>query len=204
MMSIHSIFFAAHAGTFVVWLTLPAVAYVLLFGAIVVIYMGLRWLYRHQRGPVPMAFPRAEEGIIRRQLVNWLIRGGLLGFLASVLWPLIRYVIPPDVEAGITSGVVEAGTLEDFPVNSGKIVRFGNQPVIVIRTPEGDVRAFSAICTHLACIVQYRPDLEHIWCACHNGHYDLTGKNIAGPPPRPLPPFEVKIKENRIFISRGE
>ncbi|NOX36774.1 MAG: Rieske (2Fe-2S) protein [Calditrichaeota bacterium] len=161
--------------------------------------MRKRWQQQFSRVQRPARAP-----IPRRRLINWIIQGGLLGFLASVLWPLIRYIIPPDVEAGVTSGVVEAGTLDDFPVNSGKIIRFGNQPVIVIRTPEGDVRAFSAICTHLACIVQYRADLQHIWCACHNGHYDLTGKNIAGPPPRPLPPYEVKIKDNRIFVSRAE
>ncbi|HET8580537.1 MAG TPA: Rieske 2Fe-2S domain-containing protein, partial [Nitrospiraceae bacterium] len=63
-------------------------------------------------------------------------------------------------------------------------------------------RAFSAVCTHLACTVQYRPDLIHIWCACHNGHYDLNGINIAGPPPRPLEPYVVNVRGDKIVVSK--
>ncbi|MFQ5583702.1 MAG: ubiquinol-cytochrome c reductase iron-sulfur subunit, partial [Calditrichia bacterium] len=64
------------------------------------------------------------------------------------------------------------------------------------------LRAFSAICTHLDCIVQYRSDLKHIWCVCHNGHYNLRGINIAGPPPRPLAPYKENVRGDKIFVSR--
>ncbi len=74
-----------------------------------------------------------------------------------------------------------------------KIVRFGTEPVIVLRVGDDDYRAFSATCTHLDCIVDYRKDKRLIWCWCHNGIYDLSGKNIGGPPPRPLTPFEVRL-----------
>ena len=67
-------------------------------------------------------------------------------------------------------------------------------PALVVRTPTGEVKAFNATCSHLACTVQYRTDLEHIWCACHNGHYDLNGKNIAGPPPRPLTEYDAHVQ----------
>jgi Rieske Fe-S protein len=92
---------------------------------------------------------------------------------------------------------------EDVAANSGQIFRFGNQPGILIRTPAGDLRAFTAVCTHLGCIVQYRPDLTHIWCACHNGHFDLNGKNIAGPPPKPLDEFTVNVRVNQIVVSKA-
>jgi Rieske Fe-S protein len=66
----------------------------------------------------------------------------------------------------------------------------------------GELRAFSAVCTHLSCIVQYRPDLTQIWCACHNGHYDLNGKNIAGPPPKPLEEYAVNVRGDKIVVSK--
>jgi len=92
---------------------------------------------------------------------------------------------------------------EEVKPNSGQIFRFGSQPGILVRSPEGELRAFSAVCTHLACIVQYREDLTHIWCACHNGHYDLNGKNIAGPPPRPLEKYDVNVRGDRMVVSKA-
>jgi len=127
--------------------------------------------------------------------------GGLLALLGTMLYSVSRYVIPPKGADPRLANVV-AGKAKDYPPNSGKIFRFGNRPGILVRTSAGEFRAFSAICTHLNCTVQYRPDLEHIWCACHNGHFDLFGKNIAGPPPRPLDPFEVVVRGEDIVVSR--
>jgi Rieske Fe-S protein len=86
--------------------------------------------------------------------------------------------------------------------NSARIVPFGSVPAILVRTAAGDYRAFSATCTHLACTVQYRADLQHIWCACHNGHYDLNGRNIAGPPPRALEAYDVNVRDDALVISK--
>ena len=78
-----------------------------------------------------------------------------------------------------------------------------SKPGILIRTEKGDLKAFSASCTHLDCIVQYQPDKKDIFCACHNGIYDLTGKNVSGPPPRPLEEFTVNVKGDDIIVTRG-
>ena len=138
----------------------------------------------------------------RRDVLNWLLGSWLAGVIGSVVYPISRYLVPPDVaEAAPPS--VSAGKAADIPPNSGKIVPFGTQPVIVVRTASGELRAFSGTCTHLSCTVQYRSDIERIWCACHNGHYDLNGKNIEGPPPRPLDGFVVNVRGNQIVISKS-
>lgn len=123
------------------------------------------------------------------------------GVVGSILYPIVRYLVPPDVPeaAGLSASAGSAATLAP---NSARIVPFGATPVIVVRTGVGELRAFAATCTHLDCTVQYRPDLGHIWCACHNGHYDLNGRNIAGPPPQPLASFDVDLKDDEIMISR--
>ena len=79
---------------------------------------------------------------------------------------------------------------------------FGAAPAIVVRLATGELRAFSAVCTHLSCTVQYRSDLSQIWCACHNGHYDLNGRNVSGPPPRPLEPYDVSVRNEQIVLTR--
>ena len=90
----------------------------------------------------------------------------------------------------------------DIKPNSSKIVRFGNRPALFLMTAEGEYRALSAVCTHLSCTVQYRNDLHQVWCACHNGMYDLNGRNISGPPPRPLETYQVHVRGEEIVISR--
>jgi Rieske Fe-S protein len=90
----------------------------------------------------------------------------------------------------------------DLPPNTGVIFKFGSRPGILVRTPSGELRAFSARCTHLDCTVQYRDDIGHIWCACHNGHFDLNGRNIAGPPPEPLEAYDVNVRGTQIVVSR--
>jgi Rieske Fe-S protein len=72
-----------------------------------------------------------------------------------------------------------------------------------VRTQEGRYRAYSATCTHLNCTVQYRGDIKQIWCACHNGIYDLNGKNVSGPPPRPLDEYAVNVSGGEIVVTRG-
>jgi Rieske Fe-S protein len=142
-----------------------------------------------------------EDRPTRRSFLDWLL-GTTLGAVAiSVLYPVVRFVTPPEVAEAPTSQVL-AGKLSELPPNSGKVFRFGSRPAIVVRTASGDLRAFSAVCTHLACTVQYRKDLQHVWCACHNGHYDLNGVNIAGPPPRPLERYQVAARGDDIWVSR--
>ena len=146
----------------------------------------------------------APKRLGRRSVLNWFLGTSLGGFLAAVFYPVSRYLIPPRV-AEATSGSVtlEVKALTVKP-NTGQIFKFGSKPGILIRTPAGELRAFTAVCTHLQCTVQYREDLAHIWCACHNGHYDpATGKNIAGPPPRPLEQYTVNLRGETIVVSRG-
>jgi cytochrome b6-f complex iron-sulfur subunit len=138
----------------------------------------------------------------KRDFLKYILGGSILAWLAAVLYPVLAYLKPPKQgEVEVTS--VKAGPLTSFAKNSGTIIRFGNRPVILIRLTSGDFRAFSATCTHLECTVQYRKDLELIWCACHNGKYDLTGRNISGPPPRPLDVYRVVVQGEDVFISKS-
>jgi Rieske Fe-S protein len=139
--------------------------------------------------------------ITRRDFTKLLLTGGVVGWLGSVLYPLVSYLRPPKVpEANVQS--VRAGLASAFPVNTAQIVKFGRKPVILIREESGEFRALGATCTHLDCIVQYRGDLKQIWCACHNGLYDLRGRNVSGPPPRPLEEYAVNIVADEILVSR--
>jgi Rieske Fe-S protein len=141
------------------------------------------------------------NGVTRKRFVDWLLGTSAGGFLAAVFYPVVRYIIPPEVPESSVSSVTLAFTGDEVPSNTGRIFKFGNRPGLLVKTPGGELRAFSARCTHLDCTVQYREDLNHIWCACHNGHFDLNGKNIAGPPPEPLQAFDVNVRGDQIVVS---
>jgi len=130
----------------------------------------------------------------RRRFINWFLGTSFGALIVSIIYPVIRYISPPRI-AEATTQQVEAGDVSDpVLVQKGfKIVRFGSDPVIVIRVAANDVRAFSATCTHLDCIVGYQNDRERIFCNCHGGVYDLTGRNVSGPPPRPLTVYKVNL-----------
>jgi Rieske Fe-S protein len=138
----------------------------------------------------------------RRRMVDWLLGTSLGAFLLSVLYPIGRYLVPPAAAESSVASVTLPIKASEVKTNTGHIFKFGNRPAILIRTARGDLRAFSAICTHLNCTVQYRSDIAHIWCACHDGHYDLNGRNIQGPPPRPLETFAVNVRNDEIVVMK--
>ena len=150
--------------------------------------------------------PGRREDPSRRTFLDRLLAVGFLSTAVSVLYPVWRYLIPP-VTAGPAVDSVVAGRLADFTPNTGTIVKFGGQPALLVRTGEGDFKAFTAVCTHLQCTVQYKPDTAQIFCPCHEGLYDLTGNVVSGPPPRALDAFTVNLRgetgQEDVVISRA-
>ncbi len=139
----------------------------------------------------------------RRDFLGMLLGGGFFACIISLFYPVFKYLEPPKVEEVNVSNV-KIGAVEDMEKDSGKIIKFGNKPVIVIRKSEGEYIAFTAVCTHLDCIVQFRKDYGQIYCACHNGRYDLNGRNVSGPPPAPLKKFGVTIKNDEVIVYEVE
>jgi cytochrome b6-f complex iron-sulfur subunit len=145
----------------------------------------------------------------RRRVLNWFVGTSLGALLVSIVYPVVRFLNPPEVETPSTDEV-EAGATNDpeFVAKGYKIVRFGSEPVIVVRVSDTDFRAFSAVCTHLACIVEYGKANQVIHCNCHNGQFDLHGQVVGGPPPKPLPPFDVHLVadaggSHQVVVSRS-
>lgn len=146
----------------------------------------------------------------RRGFLQWFLGTSAGALVAMILYPVVRFLTPPDI-AEATTNQVDAGTTNDPELleNGYKILRFGAEPVILVRVSEEDYRAFSATCTHLDCIVEYQPKAKRIWCNCHSGEYDLTGRNVAGPPPKPLTAYTVNVasrgpgQPGTIVVSRA-
>jgi len=139
----------------------------------------------------------------RRRILRWL--GGLAIFstAAMVLTPIIGFLIPTSSASSGNGGKVLVGTTDDIPPGAGKVVAMGSKPAIVVNTDQG-VKAYSAICTHLGCVVAWNDLSSQIVCPCHGGQFNpSTGAVVGGPPPTPLPPLTVSVEGNQIFLTES-
>jgi len=133
----------------------------------------------------------------------------MLGLWAAITavplgFGVVEYLMLPKGREHIRESIRVAST-EDIPFDTSKIVRFNRDPVIVVHMRSGQFKAFSARCTHLGCIVKYEgeaPGAARFACHCHGSVFDLTGKNISGPAPRPLTPMKVSVQGSSIVVSK--
>jgi Rieske Fe-S protein len=138
----------------------------------------------------------------RRRFLDSFLGASTVALAGAILYPVLRFLSPPRVPEAAGNRVL-AGKVSELGKEGWKIFPFGAEPGILIQTSPGEYRAFSATCTHLECTVQYEAPSKRIWCACHNGFYDLTGRNVAGPPPHPLPTYTVQVEGEDIFVTRA-
>ena len=152
-----------------------------------------------------MSGGEATSQIERRAFLDAVLAFGFVSTALAVVYPVWRYLIPPASGEPATASAV-AARLADVKLNSGVLFKFGSKPGLLVRTPEGELRAFNAVCTHLDCTVQYKADTSQIWCACHNGIYDLAGNVVSGPPPRPLERLTANLRgapgQEEIVVTR--
>lgn len=118
--------------------------------------------------------------------------GGVAGRFLQYLYP----VVPPEQIVEVAAGPRDA-----VPVNGGAIVNLPEGHVVLLDA-DGDLRAFSAVCTHLGCIVKWQPTEHHaIYCECHGGMFGRDGSVVGGPPPRPLPQYPVEVRDGQVIVK---
>lgn len=147
------------------------------------------------------ATPLATE-MSRRTALDAAITGGGVLLGGATLYPIVRFV-GAQAPADTATGEVSAGKGSAVAAGTALAFRFGSKPALLVRDHGGKLRAFIAICSHLDCVVQFRPAVADIWCACHNGHFDLAGHNVRGPPPRPLTELAVEFRGDDVFVRRA-
>lgn len=139
----------------------------------------------------------------RRRWVSRLLGTSLGAAIVSFAYPVLRFLVPPATSEPSQSEVELDVKASEILPNTGRIVPFAGKAILLLKTASGELRALTATCTHLACTVQYRAERSDIWCACHNGTYDVNGLNVSGPPPRPLTKLDVKVQGDKVVIRRA-
>lgn len=144
---------------------------------------------------------------------NWLLHSlqtSIVATFAAIFYPVVRFLWPRATTSSGAMEIIAPYRVSDLKPNAEgqwpPPFNFGGQPCLLIRTAEGEIRAFNAVCTHVQCTVEFRAKQQDIFCNCHNGVYDLNGRNVAGPPPRPLEEYKVTLRgkpgQEEIIVSR--
>jgi Rieske Fe-S protein len=155
---------------------------------------------------VPLEAPAPDTAVTRRTIGQVVLGTATAGYACAIGYPLVSYL-----DSGATLGdegtqvsEVSLGNPDDLKPDTGKNFAFGNKPALVIKGKDGKITAFIAVCSHLGCTVAFNPDLGRIKCPCHGGEYDpTTGKNVGGPPPKPLEPLAAVVDGGKLIVRKA-
>ncbi|MEK6642461.1 MAG: Rieske 2Fe-2S domain-containing protein [Planctomycetota bacterium] len=160
-------------------------------------YLELRKQYVHSVDEVTS--PIACSLVTRRRWFDVVLGAMGASAIAGLIWPAIAYMLPVRKRGG-GSDRTSAGKETEFAVWDAKKVLVRGKPVVVLRTDK-QFQAYSAICTHLGCIVHWNSASRSLDCPCHAAVFDMNGKVVSGPPPKPLPEYSVSVAQGEVIIK---
>ena len=134
---------------------------------------------------------------------------GLVGacYAGAIAYPIYRYLATPAKQSAALAAIKEVVIAKEQvpPVGTALRFAFGTRPSLLIHLEDNSLVCFDAVCTHLGCTVEFQPEHQWIHCACHGGTYDMkTGKNVAGPPPKPLNSYQVEVApDGQVIVTRA-
>ena len=151
------------------------------------------------RKDFPVDWPR-DQFVARRDFAKFLVLTSG-AFAVGQGWIAAQHLARSRRPAAPRARVA---ALSEIQPGSARMFNYPGEhdPCLLIRTPEGELLAYSQACTHLACAVVPRIEEGVLHCPCHEGYFDLrTGQNIAGPPPRPLPKIELEVVGDDVYAT---
>ena len=153
---------------------------------------------------------RDPRRLSRRQfaLLGTQVAGAVVAVLLGI--PIVGFVLSPLFRQQPTSWQ-EVGDISNVP--EGQPTKFtvsfpqgewttakANAAVFVVKQ-NNNYTILSNVCSHMQCPVHWDDTIHQFLCPCHGGLYDITGKNIGGPPPKPLPQYIHRIDGTTLYIE---
>ncbi len=134
----------------------------------------------------------------RRKFLYIILGSVGAAFTALAVWPIWRYLLP-----GEKTGEDAKISLARIDIQLGKahFFNFRGQPAVVLQPSPGQFIAFSAVCTHLGCIIQWQPEKGEFLCPCHAGRFGTDGRVLGGPPPKPLDSLPATVVGDQVLVG---
>lgn len=139
----------------------------------------------------------SDNYVTRREMVKFLALGSLTIAGANAVVAGL-----PLVQKEAEMPRTRIALAESIPVGGSQLFSYPTQedPCILVRQHNGDLVAYSQVCTHLSCAVVHNEKENALFCPCHHGYFSVAeGRPFAGPPTRPLPRIKLEQQGNEIF-----
>jgi cytochrome b6-f complex iron-sulfur subunit len=140
--------------------------------------------------------PTGAAETTRRALLK-----GICGAVSALGAGFLAYggyrFLAPDAGGGAPVEV----PVDEIPAGGTAFIQYGGSPGILLRGEDGAFKAFSLVCTHLACTVVWNGEKKEFYCPCHDGFFDSEGRVVSGPPPSPLERWRVEIKGDKVVVG---
>jgi len=122
--------------------------------------------------------------------------------MAGLVYPLVRYLLPATSQQ---AGKKESFSIDlnELHVGEARFFTFKHHPAVMVRKSDTEVMAMTAVCTHLGCIVKFNEQGQFLQCPCHGGKFDLSGRVIGGPPPKPLTQYAARIEAGKVVVEEA-
>lgn len=140
-----------------------------------------------------------HDDIGRRRFLSQAVMGfGALFGLGTLGFRFLQFLLPARGEKRMQAVLI--GTEARLPMGEAVPMDLGGQKIVVLKTEDG-VAAFSRRCTDLGCLVSWNRERREFVCPCHQGTFDKTGRNISGPPPRPLDRLDIVRRGEQLYVN---
>lgn len=153
-----------------------------------------------------------KKSVTRRDFMKGAI-ASIMAFIAAGMGiPALAYIAGPALKKKEEQNWIRLGSVSKIQIGEPALFKFKltvqtgwivdqQEVTLYVITENGrDFVALSNICTHLGCRVRWIAEDNSFFCPCHNAQFDKDGKVIAGPPPRALDRFEVKVENDQLFV----
>jgi cytochrome b6-f complex iron-sulfur subunit len=134
----------------------------------------------------------------KRRFLAALLTGIGATLVLAAGWPLWRFLSPLEGPGEASRVTIPQAQV---PLGGAHFFSFRGQPAVLLQGAPGVFTAFSAVCTHLGCIVQWLPDQQEFLCPCHAGRFAPDGRVLGGPPPRPMPSLPVTVAADHVLVG---
>ena len=136
----------------------------------------------------------------RRKALHWMSNGFLSLWGLAFFYVIGSFMKTPHERRRLGERVIEAGTVDSLPVGQARMVRYGREPIYVIRTDEETLIGLSGVCTHLHCVLDWNDGQNSLDCPCHKGAFDLNGNVLSGPASSSLRRYGIETRLGRIYV----